>query len=237
MSTDQCRRLLDAYRYARSRSTRVLVLMGGSDFFSTGIHLNVIEAAEDPAAESWRNLHAIDDLVRDVIETDSHVVVSALTGDAAAGGVPFALAADHVMAREDIVLNPYYGHMGGLYGSEYWTYLLPRRVGADMTTCLTSPPFGPVGALRAAEIGLLDAVVGATAARFHSEVRRVAESLANEPDAQARLVAKRFARACDEHRKPLDAYRTAELARSHACFFGPNPSYHQARRRFVYKTG
>ena len=34
------------------------------------------------------------------------------------------------MAREDVVLNPYYRHMGGLYGSEYWTYLLPRRVGA-----------------------------------------------------------------------------------------------------------
>ena len=64
-----------------------------------------------------------------MIETDSHLVVSALTGDAAAGGVPFALAADYVLAREDVVLNPYYGHMGGLYGSEYWTYLLPRRVG------------------------------------------------------------------------------------------------------------
>ena len=42
----------------------------------------------------------------------------------------FALAADHVSAREDVVLNPYYQHMGGLHGSEYWTYLLPRRVGA-----------------------------------------------------------------------------------------------------------
>ena len=50
-------------------------------------------------------------------------------GDTAAGGVPLALAADHVVARDDVVLNPYYQHMGGLYGSEYWTYLLPRRVG------------------------------------------------------------------------------------------------------------
>ena len=30
MSTDQCRRLLDAYRYARERDTRVIVLMGGA---------------------------------------------------------------------------------------------------------------------------------------------------------------------------------------------------------------
>src|SRR4029078_887726 len=45
MSTGQCRRLLDAYRYAAERrETRVIVLTGGRDFFSNGIHLNVIEA-------------------------------------------------------------------------------------------------------------------------------------------------------------------------------------------------
>ena len=63
------------YRYARGRGTSVIVLMGGLDFFSNGIHLNVIEAAEDPAAESWSNLQAIDDVVREVIETDSQLVV------------------------------------------------------------------------------------------------------------------------------------------------------------------
>ena len=129
MSTKQCRRLHEGLiSFARSRRhTKVIALMGGSDFFSNGIHLNVIEAADDPAAKLWSNLRAIDDLVREIIETDSHLVLSALAGDAAAGGVPFALAADRVVAREDVVLNPYYQHMGGLYGSEYWTYLLPRR--------------------------------------------------------------------------------------------------------------
>ena len=34
-------------------ATSVLVLGGLRDFFSTGIHLNVIEAAADPAEESW----------------------------------------------------------------------------------------------------------------------------------------------------------------------------------------
>lgn len=76
-------------------------------------------------------------------------VISALAGDTAAGGVPLALAADLVVARDDIVLNPYYQHMGGLYGSEYWTYLLPRRVGAGMSRQLTTAPFTPVGAQRA----------------------------------------------------------------------------------------
>jgi putative two-component system hydrogenase maturation factor HypX/HoxX len=237
MSTGQCRRLLDAYRYARGRATRVIVLMGGLDFFSNGIHLNVIEAADDPAAESWSNLQAIDDVVREVIETDSQLVVSALTGDAAAGGVPFALAADHVLAREDIVLNPYYGHMGGLYGSEYWTYLLPRRVGAQMTVELTSAPFEPLGARRAAQIGLLDDVFGETADQFRAGVRRYAEQVARSAGGRAQLADKRRSRARDERHTPLAAYRAYELARSHECFFGADRSYHEARRRFVYKLG
>ena len=195
MSTDQCRRLLEAYRQARSRPTRVIVLMGGRDFFSNGIHLNVIEAAEDPATESWRNLLAIDDVVREIVETDSHLVISALAGDAAAGGVPFALAADYAVAREDVVLNPYYRHMGGLYGSEYWTYLLPRRIGHDLADELTSPPFEPMGTRRAVEIGLLDDAFGDNVERFRARVRAMAKYLAAAPDHGARLEAKRRARA------------------------------------------
>jgi putative two-component system protein, hydrogenase maturation factor HypX/HoxX len=237
MSTEQCRRLLTAYRYARSRPTRVVVLMGGSDFFSNGIHLNVIEAADDAPAESWWNLHAINDVVREVVETDSHLVISALAGDAAAGGVPFALAADHVVAREDVVLNPYYRHMGGLYGSEYWTYLLPRRVGHATAARLTGPPFGPVGTREAVALGLLDAAFGVTAAAFRAEVRHRAEGLADRPDLPRRLAEKQRRRARDEQLKPLGAYRTQELARSHECFFGPDRSYHAARRRFVHKVG
>ena len=238
MSTDQCRRLHEAYLLARSRrQTKVIALMGGSDFFSNGIHLNVIEAADDPAAESWSNLRAIDDLVREIIETDSHLVLSALAGDAAAGGVPFALAADRVVARDDVVLNPYYGHMGGLYGSEYWTYLLPRRVGPELTARLTGPPFTSLGTRQAVEIGLLDAAFGATLDSFRSQVRGMAERLARTPDLGQRLEDKRRRRARDEQIKPLNAYRKEELARSYGCFFGEDRSYHQARSRFVYKLG
>ena len=142
-------------------------------------------------------------------------MISALAGDAGAGGVPFALAADHVVAREDAVLNPYYRHMGGLYGSEYWTYLLPRRVGAEMTVRLTSPPFEAVGTRRAVEIGLLDDAFGDTAHSFRAHVRRIAEHLARNPDMPHLLDEKRRARRRDERIKPLSAYRAEELARSH----------------------
>ena len=238
MSIEQCRRLRDAYLLARSRrETKVIVLMGGVDFFSNGIHLNVIEAADDPAMESWLNLQAIDAVVREIVETDSHLVISALAGDAAAGGVPFALAADRVVAREDVVLNPYYGHMGGLYGSEYWTYLLPRRVGAETAERLTSAPFTPVGTREAVEMGLLDAAFGSTAADFGARVRELAERSARDPRLGEQLEDKRRARARDEQIKPLRAYRNEELARSYRCFFGEDRSYHQARHRFVHKLG
>ena len=87
-----------------------------------------------------------------------------------------------------------YGHMGGLYGSEYWTYLLPRRVGEEMTATLTSAPFAPLGASRAAEIGLIDEVFGDTADQFRAGVRRRAEQLASSPTRLAELAAKRRCR-------------------------------------------
>jgi len=238
MSTEQCRRLREAYLYARNRrTTKVLVLAGGSDFFSNGIHLNVIEAADNQGEESWYNLHAIDDVVREILDTDSHITISALSGDAAAGGVPFAVAADHVVAREDVVLNPYYQHMGGLYGSEYWTYLLPRRVGHELSRELTSAPFNPIGTRRAVEIGLLDAAFGDSSASFRVQVQGLAERLARHPDVPHWLEGKRRERGRDEQVKPLAAYRTEEMAKSHECFFGEDRSYHEARKLFVYKTG
>lgn len=35
--------------------------------------------------------------------------------------------------------------------------------------------------------------------------------------------------------KPLAAYRAEELKKMRANFFGPDPAYHVARQRFVYK--
>jgi len=75
----------------------------------------------------------------------SRLVISALRGGAGAGGVFLALAADEVWACENIVLNPHYKDMGNLYGSEYWTYLLPQRVGAENAKRLTQARL-PMGA-------------------------------------------------------------------------------------------
>jgi putative two-component system hydrogenase maturation factor HypX/HoxX len=234
MSTEHCQRLREAFLLIRRRPTKVIVLMGGTDFWSNGIHLNTIEAAADPARESWRNILAMDDLVQDIITTDSHLVIAALQGNAAAGGVMLALAADCVYARKGIVLNPHYQGMGKLYGSEYWTYLLPKRVGGEKARELTEALL-PISTRTAQQMGLLDDAFEEDAASFCQHIRKLAEELASSHRFEHLLTEKRQRREHDEERKPLQAYREEELQQMWLNFFGADRSYHLARKHFVYK--
>ena len=234
MSTAQCRRLRDAFLHARSRPTRVIALLGGPNFWSNGIHLNAIEASADPAEESWRNINAMNDLILELLNTMSHLVIAGLRGNAGAGGVMLALAADRAYAMSGVVLNPHYRSMGELYGSEYWTYTLPRRVGQARAMELTQA-CQPLGAMAAREMGLLDDAFGEDANSFEAELRARATRLAQDPEFRAMLREKHERRLDDENIKPLASYRAEELERMKVNFFGPDPAYHEARRRFVFK--
>ncbi len=234
MSVARCERLRAAYEYARARPTRVIALMGGPDFWSNGIHLNVIEAADSPADESWRNINAMNDLARAILATDSHLTIAALQGNAGAGGVFLALAADRVWARHGVVLNPHYKGMGNLYGSEYWTYLLPKRVGREQAHAITENRL-PVSAAQAARLGLVDDCFGENTDNFCKQVSERAEALARDSRFDALLAAKRAARARDENEKPLETYRAEELEHMKLNFYGFDPSYHVARHEFVFK--
>ena len=234
MSTAQCGRLLEAYRAARRRPTRVIVLMGGHDFWSNGLHLHCIEAAASPADESTRNIEAIDDLAREILLTDRQLTVAALQGNAGAGGVFLALAADVVLARRGVVLNPHYRNMGNLYGSEYWTYLLPRRLPGRADALMRGRL--PLDADQARQLGLVDAVAGPAREVFLADVRATARDLAEPGSFQAALSAKRAQRDADENDKPLARYRAEELERMRLNFYGFDPSYHVARHRFVHRT-
>ena len=234
MSTEQCQRLRAAYLQACQRPTRVIVLMGGSDFWSNGLHLNCIEAADSPAAESWRNINAMDDLAQAIITTDSHLTIAALQGNAAAGGVFLALAADYIFAREAVVLNPHYKNMGNLYGSEYWTYLLPRRIGTERGREVMENRL-PLGAGAAKRAGLINDCFGKSVDNFIAVVETTAENLARDPSFGQQLEAKRRRRAQDESNKPLAAYRLEELEHMRMNFYGFDPSYHVARYNFVFR--
>jgi putative two-component system hydrogenase maturation factor HypX/HoxX len=127
-----------------------------------------------------------------------------------------------VVAREDVVLNPYYRHMGGLYGSEYWTYLLPRRVGLEMAARLTGPRSRRSGRAGRSRLGCS---TPPSAPRRRSSTPGLGSwpnGSRTTPDFGRRFAQKRWARERDERRKPLSAYRTEELVRCRECFFGPD---------------
>ena len=234
LSTSQCERLLGALRHAKSRPTRVLLLAGGPDFWSNGIHLNAIEASGRPADASWENINAIDDVARELLTTTDRLTVSALAGNAGAGGVFLALAADRVWLRKGVVLNPHYKGMGNLYGSEYWTYVLPGRVGEARAREITDRRL-PLGSQEAVDVGLADERFGNDPDGFLRAAIGRAQALAHEPEYGKLLLAKRERRESDEALKPLARYREEELERMKLNFYGFDPSYHVARYHFAYK--
>jgi putative two-component system hydrogenase maturation factor HypX/HoxX len=199
------------------------------------MHLHCIEAAGSPADASWANINLIDDLTRDIVMTDTHLTIAAMHGNAAAGGVFLALAADRVLARSGIVLNPHYRNMGNLYGSEYWTYLLPRRVGAEQAQAIVDRRL-PLGAPEARALGLIDDHAGPDLAAFHALIEAHAARLVTSDRFTQILTEKRARREHDEQVRPLADYRSSELARMRMNFYGFDPSYHIARHRFVYRT-
>ena len=218
-------------------STReVIVLLGGDDYFSNGIHLNEIEAADNPAQESWRNLQAIDDLVKDVLETDSHLVVLALAGDAAAGGVPLALAGGlrpRTRGHRPEPLLPAHGRPIRV-GVLDLPPATARRRCHNGAAHLSTVPAGRLtrggqdaATRRGPRRGPRRVSGGHCSLRGTGRARRAAPGT---PKGQATP-----AGVIDERVKPLEAYRQEEMARCHECFFGPDPPYHHARRSFVYK--
>ncbi len=233
--TAQCEALRQAFLAATARPVRVLVLAGGPDFWSNGIHLNAIEAAAEPAQESWLNINAMNDLVHAIVTADRQLTVAALQGNGGAGGVFLALAADRVWARDGVVLNPHYKGMGNLYGSEYWTYLLPRRVTPAQAAAVTQARL-PVGVTEAKAMGLIDDHFGRDPASFLAGAIARAQALSADPGFADALAARNARRAADEAAKPLAAYRAQELERMKLNFYGFDSSYHVARWHFVHKS-
>lgn len=231
MSTGHCRRLLAAFRHAAAQDTRVLVLRGGRDAFSNGIHLNVVDAAGDPAAAAWANIKAMNAVCREIITCSRQVVVSAYGGSAGAGGAMLGLGADIVVARQGVVLNPYYDI--GLYGSELHTFTLPRRVGPDAARRLLDAKL-PVSADHAASLGLLDEVGPRCPEAYAEWLTALAVRHADARGARRLLAAK--AKRLAAERMPLDAYEARELAEMSSDMFGDRSGFAAARRAFVTKA-
>ena len=223
MSTSQCRSLERVLTWIeRDNRIKTLVLMGGHNYFSNGIHLNVIEHAPDPSAESWKNINAINDVVKRIFSMPK-LTISALQGNAGAGGCMLALASDYVWCRKGVVTNPHYKSMH-LFGSEYHTYFLKARVGEELANKLTSNT-EPLLSSTALEIGMFNNAMGDTVKDFCEAVREKAQVL-NETVAQNKQ------RVPEAFFHSLERYRKNELSRMIKNF--EDPLYHKARQAFVY---
>jgi len=232
MNTEQCLRLKKTLVDAKKTGVKIIVLMGGQDVWSNGIHLNIIENAPNPADESWKNINAINDLILEIIESTEHYIISALQGNAGAGGVSLALAADKVITRNGIVINPHTRNMG-LYGSEYWTYLLPRRIGMNKANQFTNECL-PWGVEVAKEIGLIDDHFGETIAEFTEFVKKQALEIIKLPYFDKLIMAKKMQRRKDQRNKPLEDYRKEELDKMRANFYDNDLNYNEKRFGFVH---
>jgi putative two-component system hydrogenase maturation factor HypX/HoxX len=228
MSVGHCRRLLAAVRHAVAQDTQVLVLRGGIDAFSTGLHLNVVQAATDPADAAWANIRALNELSREIIACTRQVVVAAYAGSAAAGGAMLGLGADVVAARAGIVLNPYYDL--GVYGSDLHTWTLPRRVGAATAERLLTGKL-PVSAEQAASLGLVDEVGPRHPDAYAGWLTELAERYAEPKGSHARRAAK--ARRLAAERVPLEVYEARELAEVSRDLFEDRSGFAAARHDAV----
>ncbi|MDF3313516.1 enoyl-CoA hydratase-related protein [Rhodococcus sp. T2V] len=225
---DQCRRLAQAIRAARWQDTRVLILRGGPEMFCHGIHLNEIEAADNPATRAWENIKAINTVCRALVTNSHQLTVAAFTGNAGAGGVMMALGADVVAARDGVVLNPYYDI--GLYGSELHTLTLPRRVGAGLARQLLDEKL-PIGARLAAETGLVDLVGPGARDDFDSWLDDLANGCADPVQHRAVVSAR------DPLTKPIDYYETHELSHMARDMFDNRHGFAEKRHAFTHKAG
>ncbi len=227
MHTEQCLRLTAAVEKALTEDTTVLVVRGTEHTFSNGIHLGMIDAADDPAVEAWANIQAIDDLCEALARAEQ-TTVAAITANAGAGGVMAALCADVVVARDGVVLNPYYDM--GIFGSELHTWALPARVGTDVAESLLGEKL-PVGAARAQQLGLVDAVGPRDPEEFATWLAAQARAAASAPPAR-----RPEGTDPDAAGRPLSYYRTVELAEMARDLFDDRHGFAAQRRDFLRKA-
>lgn len=247
MSTTQCRKLVTALQHILStaedaedhRPLAAVILMGGHSYFSNGIHLNVIEAAADPALESWYNINAINDVVETILRdfpARGIRTVAAVRGNCAAGGVALATACDIVIAGEHVVLNPAYRALG-LHGSEFHSLTYPGRCGESEATAAVRL-MTPLSAEDASKKGFVDYVLPGSGVVLEAAVRDRVEVLFSASTALSKdEVAPQWKMTLDLSPAALARARAAELAQMAMDFWSPRSErYHRRRRDFVRKA-
>ncbi len=225
MSTAQCIRLKYAVEYLKTQC-EVLVLVGGMDFFSNGIHLNILEDSAKQGEDGWANINAMNDLVSAILYADEVVTITSFARNAGAGGVFMGLACDYVVGKEGVVLNPHYKTLG-LSGSEYHTYTLPKRIGEEMAQELLDDCL-PLSVSKAKSLGMVDEVFVSDG--YYESLHTFAKHKYDDDyiwEKQDYL---------EENRATIEALKEKELEVMHPEFWDEQSAFHTLRQEFVYKV-
>lgn len=225
MDVSQCIRLKYAVEYLKDEYNTI-VLMGGEDFFSNGIHLNILEDSKKQGEDGWANINAMNDLISSIIYADDVITIASLSKNAGAGGVFIALACDYVVAMENIVLNPHYKTLN-LSGSEYHSFSLVKRVGENEAKKLLNDAL-PISVNKAKKLHLIDEVFPCE--DYQNNLHNFAMSKYNDD-----FIWKKQ-EYLEENKDNIQAHKEREISKMYAEFWDENSSFHTSRKAFVYKT-
>ncbi len=228
-SSDKCIKLKYAFEYLKEQA-KVVVLMGGDDFFSNGIHLNILEDSKKNGEDGWSNINAMNDLVSSILYAEETITVASLSKNSGAGGVFLALACDYVVANEITVLNPHYKTLG-LSGSEYHSYTLPKRVGEKTAKKLLDECL-PICADEAHRIGMVDKLFKNK--DYLNSLGEFCLSLIQDEEIYDQFLWDKED-SIELNKTRFEECKNKELSTMYPEFWDEDSIFHQLRYQFVYK--
>lgn len=229
MNAEQAIRLKYAIEYLKEEC-KILVLMGANEFFSNGIHLNILEDSKKQGEDGWSNINAMNDVVKSILFAQDIITVASFSKNAGAGGFFLGLACDYCFAQDGVVFNPHYKTMG-LSGSEYHTFSFYKRVKKDiadeiLNKCLV------IGSNEAKKIGMLDEVFSSM--DYNKNLESFLEDLINDEEKFEDFIDSKKDFLFDNEEK-IEKLKEKELQKMYPEFWDKKSSFHKLRNTFVYK--
>lgn len=229
MTSTQCIKLKYAIEYLKEEC-KVLVLMGADDFFSNGIHLNILEDSKKQGEDGWSNINAMNEAVKAVLLCDEIITVASFNKNSGAGGVFLGLACDYAISSENTIFNPHYKTLG-LSGSEYHTFILPKRVGQTKSKELLENCL-PINANYAKKINMIDEVYPFE--DYQEKLENFCEKLLKNEDTFEEFIDRK--KDFLEQELPLmEECKEKELQIMYDEFWQKSSSFHSLRYDFVHK--
>lgn len=230
LNPELCRALVHALlRAGDDKSVRAVVLTGAGRAFSAGGDVEYMrDARARKAVHELDALLAIGKEICLAITSMPKVVIAAVNGPAAGGGMSLALACDLRIASEQASFTNAFGRLG-LYPDFGATFFLPRVVGWSRASELFYTG-RTLSAAEACQMGMVGRVYPPDT--FEEETRKLAEQMASGPplayrDVKRTLIGeahRELERALDEeNRLQVHCFLSEDCAEGLAAFLEKRP--------------